>query len=183
MRHSITVIAVASLASVLPVCAQQEKESGGPAVYKVEFNVRDGSDGAAKSSQHYSLLIDESRKGLLQAGNRVPIATSSPQHTYIDVGVNIECMVHESNGKAALQGGIELSSIVPHEGIAEPVIRQRKISFNTTVEMGTPTVIIDERKVLAVRPASIQANSAPTSAIPTTPLAIGQVEATVTKVK
>ena len=173
MRHSITVIAAAFLCSALPVCAQREKDSSGPAVYKVEFDVRDNSDGAAKSSQHYSLLIDESRKGLLQAGNRFPVATSSPQHTYIDVGVNIDCMVHESNGKAALQGGIELSSIVPHEGIAEPVIRQRKISFNTTLEMGTPTVIIDERKVLAVSPASM----------PTTPLAIGQVEATVTKVK
>ncbi|MGI8744793.1 MAG: hypothetical protein ACR2NN_19920 [Bryobacteraceae bacterium] len=182
MRHSVALIAAAFLGSVLPVCAQQEKESGGPAVYKVEFNLRNGSDGAVKSSQHYTMLIDESRKGLFQAGNRVPVATGSPQHTYIDDGVNIECILHESNGKAALQGGIELSSIVPHESMPEPVIRQRKLSFNTTLELGMPTVIIDERKMLAATPASI-ANSAPTSAIPATPLAIGQVEVTVTKVK
>ncbi|MDQ6665709.1 MAG: hypothetical protein M3Z23_15120 [Acidobacteriota bacterium] len=160
-------ITVALLGSVLPTRAQQDKEPGS-AVYRVEFNVRDGSEGTAKSSRHYTMLIDQSRKGFLQAGNR--IITGSPQSTYVDVGVSIECMVSESNSKIALQGSIEVSSIVPREGIPEPVVRQRKMSFNTAVEPGVPTVIIDERKAV-------------TAAIPSKPIAIGQVEAMVTKME
>jgi hypothetical protein len=182
MRISAALIAATFLGSVLTVHAQERKESSGPAVYKVEFDIRGGSDGEAHPSQHFSMLIDESRKGVFQAANRVPVATGSPQ--YVDVGVNIKCTVHESDGKAALLGDIELTSITGHvnlSAISEPIIGQRKIAFNTTVELGTPAVIIDDRNALA----ATLGKDTSASGIPAKPLATAathQVEATVTKV-
>jgi hypothetical protein len=114
----------------------------------VEFNIRDGGEGAAQPNQHYAMVIDESRKGVFQAGNRVSVTEGSLQGPYYDVGIKMECAVRGSNGKVALSGRIELSKIdgrVSIGGITEPVIGQTKMTFNTSVELGTPTAIVDER--------------------------------------
>ena len=155
-------------------------------VYKVEIDLRDGDDGDAHPSRHFSMLIDESRKGVFQAARRVPVATGSPQS--VDVGVNIECTVHESGGQAILQGVIELTSIAGYVNIgaiSQPIIGQRKLSFNTTVEPGTPTVIADDRIVSATGPVSLTRTYAAGSGTPAKPLTVAAthvVEATVTKV-
>jgi hypothetical protein len=186
MRIPAALIAATVLVSMLPVHAQESKESRGPAVYKVEFDIREGSDGTTQPSQHYSMLIDESRKGVFQAGNRVPIAPGSPQ--YADVGVSIECTVHESDGKAALNGGIELTSItgqVNLSALSQPIIGQRRIAFNRIVKLGLPTVIVDDRNALPADHVSFNRTNTPTPGIPDKPLANAttrQVEATVTKV-
>jgi hypothetical protein len=186
MRIPVALIAAAFLGYLLPVHAQQRPESRGPAIYKVEFDIRDVSDGATQPSQHFSMLIDESRKGVFQAANRIPVTTGSPQ--YVDVGVNIECTVQESEGKAALHGGIELTSITGQinlSAISQPIIGQRKMAFNITVELSSPTVIIDDRNASAATPVSLNRTDAPTSGTRATPppiSAMRQVEATVTKV-
>jgi hypothetical protein len=69
----------------------------------VEFDIRTGSGGL---SQHFSMLLDESRKGIFQAVNHVPVDAASPN--YVDVGASIECTVRQSGGKAGLSGSIEL---------------------------------------------------------------------------
>ena len=186
MRIPAALIAATFLGSALLVHAQERKESSGPAVYKVEFDIRNGSDGEAQPSQHFSMLIDESRKGIFQAASRVPVATGSPQH--VDVGVNIECTVHESDGKATLHGGIELTSITGYvnwSATSQPIIGQRIMAFSTTVELGTPTVIIDDRNALPADHVFFNRMNTPTPGIPDKPLANAatrQVEATVTKV-
>jgi hypothetical protein len=142
MRIPVALMAATFLGFVLPVHGQERKDSSGPAVYKVEFDIHDGSDGATQPDQHFSMLIDESRKGAFQAANRVPVSTGSPQ--YVDVGVNIECTVHESDGKAALRGDIELTRItgqVNLSGISQPIVGQRKMAFDVTVALSSPTVI------------------------------------------
>lgn len=186
MRIPAALIAATFLGSALLVHAQERKESSGPAVYKVEFDIRNGSDGEAQPSQHFSMLIDESRKGIFQAASRVPVATGSPQH--VDVGVNIECTVHESDGKATLHGGIELTSITGYVNLSatsQPIIGQRIMSFSTTVELGTPTVIIDDRNALAATRVSLHRTDAPRESQLNRLGAVAathQVEATVTKV-
>jgi hypothetical protein len=186
MRIPATLIAATLLGSVLPVHPQERKESSGPAVFRVEFDIRNGIDGETQPSQHFSMLIDESRKGIFQAGNRVRVATASPQ--YVDVGVNIECTVHESDGKAVLRGGIELTSLkgyVNLSAISQPIIGQRKVTFNSTVELGTATVIVGDRNLLALPPVSVNRTDVLASGISGERLAIGaagQVEATVTRV-
>ena len=186
MHIPATLIAVIFLGSVLPAHAQERKESSGPAVFRVEFDIRNSIDGETQPSQHFSMLIDESRKGIFQAGNRVRFATASPQ--YVDVGVKIECTIHEADVKAVLRGGIELTSLkgyVNISAISQPIIGQRKVTFNSTVELGTAIVIVSDGNLLASPPVSVNRTDVLASGIPGEPLATGtarQVEATVTRV-
>lgn len=185
MRVLAALIVATFLGSALPVCAQESKEPSGPVAYKVEFDIRNGSDGDVQPNQHFSMLIDESRKGVFQAANRVAVATGSPH--YVDVGVSIECKVYESDGKVFLRGGIEMTSITGHvnlSAISQPIIGQRKMAFNTAIELGMPTVIIDDLNALAVHPVPLNRTETPESGIPAKPIAVDamhQVEATVTK--
>jgi hypothetical protein len=156
--------ATALIAATLLISAVQLRSQSGPAVYKVEFDIRNGGEGKDQSVQHYSMLLDESRKGVFQAANRVPVPGSTET---VDAGVKIECIVQASGGKAALQGDIELTAITGYvnlSAISQPIIGQRKMTFQKTVELGTPTLVIDGRNAPAAAPGG------------------HQVEATVTKV-
>ena len=172
MRIPAALIAATFLVSTLPIHAQER-----PAVYRVEFDVHNGGN---QPSQHFSMLIDDSRKGNFQALSRVPIDKGSPQ--YVDVGANIECTVHESNGKAVLSGSIELSSITGYvnlSAISEPIVGRRKWLFHTTVDLATLAVIVDDRDAV------IHQTDSPGAAIADKPLpaaAAQRVEAKVTKV-
>ena len=148
MRH-FPLMAATFMACVLPACAQS---------YKVEFDVNHGNSDA----KHYTMLIDESGKGFLQAGNRLS-SNGSP----IDVGTTIRCALREEGGKVALQGNIEISSIAGNFK-GEPIIRQAKLSFDSVLQMKVPAIVVNERKAVA-------------SAATSDP--IGQVEATVTRVE
>src|SRR2546423_4920733 len=83
-------------------------------VYKVDFTIRDSGDAGAKAGRKYSLLVNEFKKGTFRVGNRVPMATSSTpgntSYTYVDVGVNLDCTVGETDGKIALRADLDLSS-------------------------------------------------------------------------
>jgi hypothetical protein len=143
MRTAVGIIAAAALGCLLPLCAQEKPESSAPAVYQVEFNIRDGGEGAAQPTQHYTMVIDESRKGVFQAGSRISAPEGSSQGSY-DVGMKTECSVHGSNGKVALSGVIEMSKVtgqVNTGALSEPIIGQIKTVFHTSVALGTPTVI------------------------------------------
>jgi hypothetical protein len=171
MRISGAFIAVTFLGATLLVHAQGNKESGEPKIYKVEFEIHNGTKGEAKPSQHFSMLLGESTKGVFQAVTRVP--ADSGASSYIDVGANIECTVHESDGKAALSATIELTDITGHvnlSDLSEPIIGHRKVAFNTTVELGKRTLVTDD-------PSEAGTPAKSTAAAP-----MPQVEATVTKV-
>jgi hypothetical protein len=186
MRVLAVVMATTCLGFVFRVHAQERNDSSGPAVYKVEFDIGDRNDGATQPSEHFSMLIAESRKGTFQSVNRVPVASGSSQ--YVDVGANIQCTVHESDGKAALHGEIELTRIMGQvnlSGISQPIIGQRKIAFDVMLELSSPAVIIDDRNALAAKPHSLNRMDAPAPAIPARSPAVParyQVQATVTKV-
>ena len=139
-------------------------EPANPGQYKVEFDVRDGLEATTHPSMHYTMLLDESRKAVFEAMSRVPSEHSTPP--YVDVGTKIELTVHDSDGKITLDGSIELSSITGHVclGLCMPLIGQRKVTFHTTVDLETPTVILDD------------------PAAPATSAATRRIEAVVTKV-
>jgi hypothetical protein len=153
MRTS-AALALAALLMPLPaIYAQQPQNSTSPALYKVEFTIHDGSDAAAKAARHYTLLTDANEKAVLKVGNRVPIATGSSaggtvtQYTYIDVGVNIECVLRDMGGKIAMHGTVDLSTITQHDaapGAANPpnpTVGQTRLELNTAVTPGRPTVV------------------------------------------
>lgn len=146
MRVSVALAAVACILPVLPAHAQDR--SAGPPTYKVELNIADAGDAAAKS-RHYTLRVEGSQKATFKAGSRIPVATSSgapggnPGYTYLDVGVNIECTINEVGGKLTMFGILDLSSVLPHEGApqANPTVGQTQLRLQTTLDPGKPTLL------------------------------------------
>jgi len=183
MCARIPLIAASFLIALLPVHAQERKDPADSALYKVEFNIHDGSDASAKTGRRYTLLTGANHKAVFKVGSRVPVATGSfqpgvggagvnplvnTQYSYIDIGVNIECWVSEMNGKIGMHGSIDLSTAEQHaaQGSAipsNPTVGQTKLDLDMAVEPGKPTVIASIDDPVNLRKL--------------------QVEATVTKVK
>jgi hypothetical protein len=137
----------AALASLVSLHAQenaQKKTADAPAVYRLEFDVRDASEASAQPRRHYAMVVDESRKGIFQAGNRIPQAASAPEGPYYDVGTTLECVVRTEGDKVEVQGTIELSEMggtVNINGISEPLIGQMKMAFHQSVAPGVAVQI------------------------------------------
>jgi hypothetical protein len=152
MNIPAVLIAATLVASVPHSQAQEKKESAAPPVYKVELNIKDGGDAESQPSQHFSMLIDESRKSVFQARSRV-LDGCGPQ--LVDTGANIELTAHGSDGgKIALDGTIDLTSITGHvnlSSLCEPIIGERKLVFQTSVELGKTATLRDEPGALATR--------------------------------
>lgn len=146
MRTAVGTLAAVLLGCMLPVHAQA------PAVYRVEFEISDGAAKAGQPPRHFTMVIDESRKGVFQAGNRVP-ARNTSSSPFIDVGAKIECSVRGQGDQVALEGTIEMSEVTGNicVGECEPIIGQRKMVFHTAVELGKPIVIAsaDKQEVTA----------------------------------
>lgn len=173
MRTSLALAAAALLLSHAPVHAQ---ESRGPAIYKVQFDIREGSGAAAKTRQ-YTMVMAANQKSTFRVGSRVPTATGSfqpgvggvginplvnTQYTYLDVGVNIDCTVGDVNGKLMMHGNIDISSIMEHkaaEGVnpPNPTVGQTKLELDTAVDPGKPTVIASIDDPVTSRQFQVQA--------------------------
>jgi hypothetical protein len=116
-------------------------------VYKVDFTIRDTGDASAKSGRKYSLLVNSRVKANFRIGNRVPTATSnssgSTSYTYIDVGVNIDCVVDEIDNAIGMHADVDMSGAVNADKNpnANPTISQIKLNIDTTVLPGKPTVV------------------------------------------
>jgi hypothetical protein len=108
--------------------------------------LHDSTDVAAKNGRKYSLLINGNNKSVMKVGNRAPVASGgSGQFSYIDIGVNIECVVGERNGRYGVHANMDLSTVIPPDkaatAIPNPTISQIRIDIDTTVTPGKPTVV------------------------------------------
>lgn len=159
MRFPAVPIAATILALALPAHSQDRPIPTGAPAYKVEFDIRDGLAGAPHPSLHYTMWVDESRKVAFLAGSRVPYASN--QH--VDVGVNIEFALHASGGNVTLDGTLSVSGITGEVcvGLCMPIIGQRKMSFEKTVELSKPTMLAHDLDTLAKIPTPKAANAAP----------------------
>jgi len=143
MRMRSLVLAAILLAPAALVCAQDKPEV---ALYKLDITMHDSTDVAAKNGRRYSLLLNGNNKSVMKMGNRVPAATGgSGQFTYIDVGVNIEAVVAERNGKYLVHANLDMSTVIPPDktasAIPNPTISQIRIDVDTSVTPGKPTVV------------------------------------------
>ena len=150
------------IAAALLVPAYAQDRMNGPGTYKVEFNIRDGNDAAARNPRRYSLVMEPGHKSQFRVGQRVPVATGSfqpgtggvginplvnTQYTYLDVGVNIDCSINEMNGRIQMHGALDLSTISKPEAPANvanapnPTVVQTKLDIDTVFEPGKPLVI------------------------------------------
>jgi len=149
MRISAWMMAAALLCPALAVHAQDSREG---LTYKVDFTIRDTGDAGGKTGRKYSLLVNRSQKTTFKVGNRVPVVSAGTggvggnvQFTYIDVGMNIECVVNEFGSKFALHGDLDISTaVIPDKSpsaVQNPTISQIRLNMDTTVAAGKPTVV------------------------------------------
>ena len=150
MRISAWMMAAALLCPALAVHAQDTRES--PPAYKVDFTIRDTGDAGGKTGRKYSLLLTRNVKTVFKVGNRVPVTTAgtggvggNAQFTYIDVGLNIDCVIGEAGSKFAIHADLDISTAVmpdksPNAANA-PTISQIKLILDTTVAPGKPTIV------------------------------------------
>ncbi|HUB80450.1 MAG TPA: hypothetical protein VMB03_16715 [Bryobacteraceae bacterium] len=170
MRARNALLALAGLAAWLPLHAQTTKE--GPQLYRVEINFRDGNDAGAVTDRRYSLLALDSRKAVFKVGSKTPVvsgsaqaqsgnALASTQVTYLDVGVNIDCVVASLGPKASLHGDLDLSTVSGESqvasGVREPVIRQTKLDLDAVMEFGKPTVLASIDDPITARKLQVEA--------------------------
>ena len=148
MRISAWMMAAALLGPGLAVHAQDVRTT-----YKVDFTIRDTGDAGGKTGRKYSLLVNREQKTVFKVGNRVPVATGgtsggtlvNTQFTYIDVGLNIDCVVAEAGSKFAIHADLDISTAVMPDknpnAVQNPTISQIRLNIDTTVAPGKPTVV------------------------------------------
>ena len=149
MRVSAWMMAAALLCPALAVHAQDSRERS---PYKVDFTIRDSGDAGGKTGRKYSLLVNRNVKTTFKVGNRVPVVSGgmggvggNAQFTYIDVGMNIDCVVDEAGSKFAMHADLDISTAVmpdknPNAANA-PTISQIRLAMDTTLPAGKPTVV------------------------------------------
>lgn len=163
MRIAAALIFASLLASTLPVRAQEKKDPVTAGVYRVEFNIRDGSEAAAKAGRRYAMLIEANGQGTFRVGNRVPIASGGVQpgqggFQYFDVGVNIDCRLRESNGKVDLNANIEISTIVEHEkAVAAPTVSSIRLNVSAILGLGKPALVASIDDPVTMRKFNVEA--------------------------
>ena len=140
-----TLLLIAAALSLTASGKAQDKPD--TAVYKVEFNIRDGGDAAAKTARRYTLLVRNNQKSTFRVGDKIPYATGSgnqsTQFSYLDTGVNIDCIARELNEKIALFAEVDLSTAAsrPATGIHNPTVAQAKMVINTVLAQGQPSLV------------------------------------------
>jgi hypothetical protein len=157
MKHTVAVLFVV-IASLFAVA--QDKPAESPlakterplSFYKVEYVLRELQDGKAINSRNYAMSIEDGKRGEAKVGARVPVSTGMvggiPQFQYLDVGVNLLCVVEGKGDYASLRTTIEISSFaIPEQATAavnsdvRPVLRQMRAELPAVVPLAKPTVI------------------------------------------
>jgi hypothetical protein len=117
----------------------------GASVYRLEFTVRELEDGKKINSRMYTMSVRDDDSGRIRVGNRIPYNTGKDQFQYFDVGINIDCRMHDHGTYVLLDTSVEISSIVKDDssagGTSNPIVRQARSSMSAAITPGKPTVI------------------------------------------
>jgi hypothetical protein len=148
-------IAAGFVMIVLPLAAQDKKETVDASGYKVVYTIRDD-----KTQRHFTLLVDSAGRSSFRAGNRVPVASMSmqpaagtgnasvaTQYNYFDVGITIDCRLRHAEGKLVLNSDLDISTIVEADKRAgnpppNPTVASVRVSgASAVVAPGKPVAI------------------------------------------
>jgi hypothetical protein len=121
--------------------------------YRLDFVVKETEDGKQVSARNYSLTASTGSFGnncSVRAGDKIPVPSAnskdaSPQFTYIDVGVNIDCRdLKDVDQKLALRIQADISGSTGRAAATAagaPIIRQFRWSSDVLVPLRKATVI------------------------------------------
>lgn len=141
---------LAIIAITAPMLAQDKdnKEAAkapakAPTFYKLDLSVREMDGSKVVNTRDYTLNAQSNDYGRFRVGSRIPVVTGSgPQFSYIDVGLNADCHVIETDPGPTLTWTIELSSIAPERGAGDqPVIRNVRSTGETLLFLNKPIIL------------------------------------------
>jgi len=144
MQTSFVLFVAAMFVTSVPAVAQANAPGSEAGAYKVEFNIHDARDNAAKTARRYVMLLEGNEKGVFKVGEKVPYATASAQFNYAEIGVNIECHIRELSDKLRMYALIDLSTILGQDKSiagAPPIIGQLKTNLTAEMTLGKPTLV------------------------------------------
>ena len=177
MRTNAVLFLTTLLITTIPVSGQEKGGGADSGVYRVEFNIHDGSDAAAKTGRRYTIMIEANDRGVFRVGQKVPYATGTfqpgvgstganplvaTQFNYADIGVNIDCRINEFNGKVRVKATLDLSTVVQHDKSTAPVppmpiIGQLRVEVNALVNPGKPTMVASVDDPVTLRKFDVEA--------------------------
>jgi hypothetical protein len=143
-----------------PAPAQDKPET---TVYKIDFNIHDGRDSAAKAGRRYTLVMRNNQKSTFRVGDKIPYATGSgpqaAQYSYLETGVNIDCVARELNEKVALYAEVDLSAPGPRSttGGPNPTVTQTRFVINTVLSQGQPSLVASFDDPVTTRKLDVEA--------------------------
>jgi len=158
MRTAALMIA-ATLLLNRPAPAQDKAET---TVYKIDFNIHDGRDSAAKAGRRYTIVARNNQKSTFRVGDKIPYATGSgaqaAQYSYLDTGVNIDCTARDLNEKVALYAQVDLSMAGPRSTTGpNPTVAQTRFVINTVLGLGQPSLVASFDDPVTTRKLDVEA--------------------------
>ena len=120
--------------------------------YRLTYTLTETDGGKRVGTQHFAMIVVSGRKTVLKQGNRVPLVTGSVstsggpqmQVQYLDIGLNIDASIEESNDVVKLNTAVEQSSIAEEKsglGTQDPIVRQAKLEGTSILTPGKPLIL------------------------------------------
>ena len=150
---------------IATTCFGQEKPPEEPAkFYKLEFVVKQVSDGKVTNSRTYTTSAKSGPRGggSIRTGDKVPVETGpSAQFTYVDVGVNIDIgSIAQAGSEIALHVTADISSTDNGSG-SHPIIRQTRWSSDVIVPLRKPTILFTSDAVASKSQMQLELTATP----------------------
>lgn len=158
--RTVQLMIAATLLLSRPAPAEDKSET---TVYKVDFNIHDGRDSAAKTGRRYTIVARNNQKSVFKVGDKIPYATGSgpqtAQYSYLDTGVNLDCTVRELNEKVTLYAEVDLSTAGPRSstGGPNPTVAQTRFVINTVLGLGQPSLVASFDDPVTTRKLDVEA--------------------------
>jgi len=116
--------------------------------YRLDFVWREFSDNSPVNSHSYTMLVntlaDRGVRGKVSGGSRVPLSGDKGAQ-YMNLGVNISCMVHEADNALLLDVNAESNGMISpsdyEKSGAPPVLHDVNTEVSSLVPLGKPTVL------------------------------------------
>lgn len=113
--------------------------------YRLDFVVNELEDSKKVNTRTYSVLLEGDNWSRLRIGTRVPMQQPSGI-VYMDVGLSLDCRLHEGDSGPSLEVILEMNSFaIPEQGAEAhpntPPLRNFRTQTTSALVLGKPTVV------------------------------------------
>ncbi len=109
------------------------------------------------------IVARNNQKSTFRVDDKIPYATGSgpqaAQYSYLETGVNIDCVAPELNERVALFAEVDLSAPGPRSttGGPNPSVAQTRFVINTVLGLGRPTLVASFDDPVTTRKLDVEA--------------------------